>query len=372
LPAATLSGKPTVLRTLASMWALPQRELPLKNRGSGGRTRTRVAKVKVWHVAKDISLQLLLHSPTYKSIPRASQHMANYHPSKMPTTCAHALPFLATAHLTNTACTGAHTITSGLEGAWTANPAQWDHAYFEYLFKYDWEQTKSPAGATQWVPKDKAAAKLVPDAHDPSKKHAPIMFTTDLALKMDPAYKVRVRCCISTTVVCQGGEREREASEAAAAIDRYICITPLFMSLSHYHNPFYSLPLFTLRIYHALGHFQEVSRRPKGLWRRFRQGLVQTHAPRFGPSKSPAGPICAPSTTVARPAASRAHFGQWRRGLPQCISAGVLEECVPNGARGQCGELGEVRVGVGVLVPSYRPPWRRERRALAAGPTKGG
>ena len=212
----------------------------------------------------------------------------------MPTTCAHALPFLATAHLTNTACTGAHTITSGLEGAWTANPAQWDHAYFEYLFKYDWEQTKSPAGATQWVPKDKAAAKLVPDAHDPSKKHAPIMFTTDLALKMDPAYKVRVRCCISTTVVCQGGEREREASEAAAAIDRYICITPLFMSLSHYHNPFYSLPLFTLRIYHALGHFQEVSRRPKGLWRRFRQGLVQTHAPRFGPSKSPAGPICAP------------------------------------------------------------------------------
>ena len=96
------------------------------------------------------------------------------------------------AHSPHNTPTGADTITSGLEGAWTANPAQWDHAYFEYLFKYDWEQTKSPAGAAQWIPKDKAAAKLVPDAHDPNKKHAPIMFTTDLALKMDPAYKVRV------------------------------------------------------------------------------------------------------------------------------------------------------------------------------------
>ena len=83
---------------------------------------------------------------------------------------------------------GAHAITSGLEGAWTSNPIQWDNGYFENLFAYDWELTKSPAGAQQWTPKDKSAAGSVPDAHDPSKKHAPIMFTTDLALKLDPVY----------------------------------------------------------------------------------------------------------------------------------------------------------------------------------------
>jgi catalase-peroxidase len=83
---------------------------------------------------------------------------------------------------------GAHAITSGLEGAWTTNPVKWDNNYFENLFGYDWELTKSPAGANQWTPKNGAAAGTVPDAHDPSKKHAPIMFTTDLALKMDPAY----------------------------------------------------------------------------------------------------------------------------------------------------------------------------------------
>jgi catalase-peroxidase len=81
-----------------------------------------------------------------------------------------------------------HTITSGLEGAWTSHPVTWDNEYFDNLFRYEWVQTKSPAGATQWVPKDGAAAATVPDAHDPSKKHAPIMFTTDLALKLDPAY----------------------------------------------------------------------------------------------------------------------------------------------------------------------------------------
>ena len=83
---------------------------------------------------------------------------------------------------------GAQTISSGLEGAWTNTPITWDNSYFKLLFKYEWEQTKSPAGATQWIPKDNAAADLVPDAHDASKKHAPIMFTTDLALKMDPLY----------------------------------------------------------------------------------------------------------------------------------------------------------------------------------------
>jgi len=80
------------------------------------------------------------------------------------------------------------TITSGLEGAWNTTPTQWSNGYFDNLFGYEWELTKSPAGAHQWVPKDGAATDLVPDAHDPSKTHAPIMFTTDLALKMDPAY----------------------------------------------------------------------------------------------------------------------------------------------------------------------------------------
>jgi catalase-peroxidase len=83
---------------------------------------------------------------------------------------------------------GAHAITSGLEGAWTTNPVKWDNNYFDNLFGYDWELTKSPAGANQWTPKNGAAADTVPDAHDPTKKHAPIMFTTDLALKVDPSY----------------------------------------------------------------------------------------------------------------------------------------------------------------------------------------
>ena len=84
---------------------------------------------------------------------------------------------------------GGDTITSGLEGAWTVNPAAWTHNYLENLYAYDWEQTRSPAGAIQWVPKGGAASNLVPDAHDPSKRHAPIMFTTDLALKEDPIYR---------------------------------------------------------------------------------------------------------------------------------------------------------------------------------------
>ncbi|HIG55262.1 MAG TPA: catalase/peroxidase HPI [Candidatus Latescibacteria bacterium] len=83
---------------------------------------------------------------------------------------------------------GGDTITSGLEGAWTSTPIQWDNSFFETMFKYDWELTKSPAGAQQWVPTDSAAA-TVPDAHDPSKKHLPIMLTTDLALREDPAYE---------------------------------------------------------------------------------------------------------------------------------------------------------------------------------------
>jgi catalase-peroxidase len=83
---------------------------------------------------------------------------------------------------------GGDTITSGLEGAWTTAPAKWDNNFFDNLFGYEWELTKSPAGAQQWTPKDEAAKGTVPDAHDPAKSHAPIMLTTDLALREDPIY----------------------------------------------------------------------------------------------------------------------------------------------------------------------------------------
>ncbi|MCH8618167.1 catalase/peroxidase HPI [Undibacterium sp. TS12] len=84
---------------------------------------------------------------------------------------------------------GVHTITSGIEGAWTPTPTTWDNSYFETLFGYEWELTKSPAGAHQWTPKDPAAKTTVPDAHDPALRHAPMMTTADLALRMDPAYE---------------------------------------------------------------------------------------------------------------------------------------------------------------------------------------
>jgi catalase-peroxidase len=83
---------------------------------------------------------------------------------------------------------GAYAITSGLEGAWTATPITWDNSYFDNLFGHEWELTKSPAGAHQWIPKDGAAAGTVPDAHDPTKRHAPVMLTSDLALRLDPIY----------------------------------------------------------------------------------------------------------------------------------------------------------------------------------------
>jgi catalase-peroxidase len=83
---------------------------------------------------------------------------------------------------------GADTITSGLEGAWTSNPTRWDNGYLENLYGYDWDLTKSPAGAWQWVPTDPEAQGTTPDAHDPSKRRTPIMFTTDLAMKLDPIY----------------------------------------------------------------------------------------------------------------------------------------------------------------------------------------
>ena len=84
---------------------------------------------------------------------------------------------------------GEHTITSGLEGAWTTTPTRWSNNYFENLFGYDWELTKSPGGAQQWTPKGGAGAGTVPDAHNPDKSHAPMMLTTDIALRMDPIYE---------------------------------------------------------------------------------------------------------------------------------------------------------------------------------------
>ena len=84
---------------------------------------------------------------------------------------------------------GADTLTSGLEGAWTTAPTTWDNGYLDNLFKYDWELTRSPAGAKQWTPKDPSAQGTVPDAHDPAKRHAPMMLTSDLALKIDPIYE---------------------------------------------------------------------------------------------------------------------------------------------------------------------------------------
>jgi len=84
---------------------------------------------------------------------------------------------------------GADTITSGLEGAWSMSPTAWTMQYLDNLYNYNWVQTRSPAGAVQWIPDDESAANLVPDAHDPSKRHAPIMFTTDLSMKMDPSYR---------------------------------------------------------------------------------------------------------------------------------------------------------------------------------------
>jgi catalase-peroxidase len=84
---------------------------------------------------------------------------------------------------------GVHTLTSGLEGAWTQTPTKWDNSFLRNLFEYEWELTESPAGAKQWRPKDADAQGTVPDAHDPSKRHAPMMLTTDLALKADPIYE---------------------------------------------------------------------------------------------------------------------------------------------------------------------------------------
>ena len=84
---------------------------------------------------------------------------------------------------------GVDTTTSGIEGAWTRTPIKWDNTYFDTLFGYEWELTHSPAGAQQWTPSNPEAQGTVPDAHDPSRTHAPMMTTADMALRMDPAYE---------------------------------------------------------------------------------------------------------------------------------------------------------------------------------------
>jgi catalase-peroxidase len=118
------------------------------------------------------------------------------HGAKKPTNCVTAEPASAPVEQQGLGwknkCgsgVGADTISSGLEGAWTATPTQWSTNYLDNLMNFTWVKTKSPAGATQWIPDSKAAANLVPDAHIPNKRHAPIMFTTDLALKEDPEFR---------------------------------------------------------------------------------------------------------------------------------------------------------------------------------------
>ncbi|MDO8793793.1 MAG: catalase/peroxidase HPI [Vicinamibacterales bacterium] len=117
------------------------------------------------------------------------------HGAHTPTTCVGPEPAAAGVELqglgwANSCGTGnaGDTVTSGLEGAWTAKPTAWTSEYLKNLFAYEWVQTKSPAGATQWIPANGQAANTVPDAHDPAKRHAPIMLTTDLSLKVDPSY----------------------------------------------------------------------------------------------------------------------------------------------------------------------------------------
>ena len=122
---------------------------------------------------------------------------------------------------------GVHTITSGLEGAWTTAPTTWDNNFFENLFNYDWELIKGPGGAWQWTPKDESAQGTVPDAHDSSKKHAPMMLTTDLSLKADPVYEK-----ISQTFLREPGGIRRCLCEGVVQTDAPRYGTPHTVSRS--------------------------------------------------------------------------------------------------------------------------------------------
>ncbi len=110
---------------------------------------------------------------------------------------------------------GAQTLTSGLEGAWTKQPAKWDNGFLENLFEYDWELTESPAGAKQWTPKNAEAQGTVPDAHDPSKRHAPMMLTTDLALKARPDLRADREALLREPRPARGRVREGLVQAAA-------------------------------------------------------------------------------------------------------------------------------------------------------------
>ena len=103
---------------------------------------------------------------------------------------------------------GSSTITSGLEGAWTTEPAKWDNGFLKNLFEFEWELTESPAGAKQWTPKNEEAQNTVPDAHDPDKRHAPMMLTTDLALRMDPVYEPIAQALLREPGRARRGVRE--------------------------------------------------------------------------------------------------------------------------------------------------------------------
>lgn len=151
-----------------------------------------------WSAAKDIRDtfgRMAMNDEETVALIAGGHTFGKAHGAKSPNGCVGADP--ATAGLEeqgfgwkNSCGTGkgADTITSGLEGAWTATPTAWSINYLQNLFSFEWVKTKSPAGATQWIPKNAEQVKFVPDAHDPAKRHAPIMFTTDLALKFDPEY----------------------------------------------------------------------------------------------------------------------------------------------------------------------------------------
>ena len=180
---------------------------------------------------------------------------------------------------------GAHAITSGLEGAWTTTPVKWSNNYLENLFGFDWELTKSPAGANQWTPKNGAGAGTVPDAHDKSKKHAPFMLTTDLSLKVDPIY--------------------------APIAKRFL-------------------------------------RSSAGVRGRFRQGVVQAHAPRHGTGRAVSG------TAGAEGNADLAGPGS---GIGSCVDRGAgccrVESQDPR-VRVVDFRTGFDRLGVGGIIPRVR------------------
>ena len=223
---------------------------------------------------------------------------------------------------------GVDTISSGLEGAWTTNPVKWDNNYLENLFGYAWELTKSPAGAHQWTPKDASAAGTVPDAHDPGRRHAPMMSTADMALRMDPAYEK---------------------------------ISRRFLA------------------------------EPAGVRRRLRPRLVQAHAPRHGPARPLLGParaeggadLAGPHSRSGSPIGRRAGYcgpegqdprirtfhlptGRRRPGRRRQRSAAATSAA---GRTGRAFAWRRKRIGKSTSRPNWRRfcrSWKRSRRTSTA------